>query len=327
MSAKCRPIFLILFALLPAAVQAQLHYRTNNGAITITGYTGSGGAGVTIPDKINDLPVTAIGNSAFFEHRVMTSVTIPNSVTSIGAQAFQECRKLTSVTIPNSVITIGSDAFSGCANLTNITIPENVTIIGMRAFDDCTNLTAISVNASNSVYSSVDGILFNKDKTTLIQYPGGKTGSYTIPDSVTSIGQGAFECCLNLTNITIPNTVTSIGQGAFYVCRNLTSVTLPNSFTNIEAVTFYMCFELTKITIPASVTAIGDGAFQDCYRLSGVYFQGNAPNIGKFVFSLGRQPSRATIYYKPGMTGWGKTFGGLPTALWTEKSPLPPPSR
>ena len=113
------------------------------------------------------------------------------------------------------------------ASLTSVTIPSSVTSIGEGAFDDCTSLTAITVDTHNSFYSSVDGVLFNKSQTTLIQYPGAVAGNYTIPNSVTSIGDGAFDYCTSLTSVTIPNSVTSIGDDAFYSCTNLTSITIP----------------------------------------------------------------------------------------------------
>ncbi|MDR2718580.1 MAG: leucine-rich repeat domain-containing protein [Treponema sp.] len=112
-----------------------------------------------------------------------------------------------------------------CDTLTGITIPNNITTIGEMAFVSCHNLTTINVAAGNTAYSSVDGVLYNKNKTTLIQYPGGKTGAFTIPNNVTSIGEGAFFSYWNLTSVTIPHSVTSIGEWAFYSCYNLTSVT------------------------------------------------------------------------------------------------------
>ena len=118
------------------------------------------------------------------------------------------------------------------------------------------------MDALNSAYSSVDGVLFNKSQTTLIQYPGGKAGSYTIPNSVTSIGFAAFAGCTSLTSVTIPNSVTSIGGYAFSGCTSLTSVTIPNSVTSIGDATFSGCTSLTSVTIPNSVTSIGE--FCEC---------------------------------------------------------------
>jgi len=127
-------------------------------------------------------------------------------VTSIGQEAFLMCTNLTSITIPNSITNIGKGAFFGCTGLTSITIPASVTSIGDRVFLDSTSLAAINVDAGNTNYSSEQGILYNKDKTLLIQYPGGKTGAFTIPNSVTDIGRySAFKGCTSLTSINIPN--------------------------------------------------------------------------------------------------------------------------
>jgi hypothetical protein len=320
--------------------QIPFTYTTNNGTITITGYTGSGGA-VSIPSIITGLPVTSIGNSTFIY-----------------------CSSLTSVTIPDSVTNIGNTAFCWCTNLTSVTIPSSVTSIGNAAFRCCTNLAMITVDPSNSTYSSVDGVLFDKSQTTLIQCPGGKVGSYTIPNSVTIVGNVAFEfcasltsimigtnvtnigdgafACTSLTNVTIPGSVTSIGDNAFGGCTSLTSVTIPDSVTNIGAAAFCGCSSLTSVTIPSSVTSIpsqtflsctsmtsitigngtiniGDGAFYYCTNLSNVYFQSNAPSVGFEVFYL---DNKATVYYLPGTTGWG-TFhrsSGLPTVLWNPQA-------
>ena len=197
--------------------------------------------------------------------------SVTYSVTSIGNSAFFGCTDLTSVTIPNSVTSIGGSAFFGCTDLTSVTIPNSVTSIGGSAFYGCTGLTSIDVASDNSNYCSVDGVLFNKDKTTLIQYPGGKQGAYTIPNSVTSIGNYAFEICTGLTSVTIPNSVTSIGHYAFLYCRSLTSVTIPNSVTSIGYFAFSYCSGLTSVTIGNSVTSIGNGAFEDCKGLTDIY--------------------------------------------------------
>ena len=187
-----------------------------------------------VKDLVIPNSVTSIGDYTFSGCSSLTSVTIPNSVTSIGWDAFSGCSSLTSVTIGNSVTSIGGYTFAYCSSLTSITIPNSVTSIGEEAFASCSSLTSINVDAYNSKYSSADGVLFNKDKTTLIQYPIGNTRSeYIIPNSVTSIGDYAFSGWSSLTSVTIPNSVTSIGNYAFYGCSFLTSITIPNSVTSI----------------------------------------------------------------------------------------------
>ena len=272
------PLLILLLLTLPAVVQGQFVYTTNNGTITITGYTGPGGA-VAIPDTIDGLPVTSIGNFAFRGYTSVTSVTIPNSVTSIGNHAFIACTNLTSVTIPDSVtsigdftfnsctslssvaiptsvISIGDFAFYSCASLTSVTIPSGVTSIGDSAFGACSSLSVITVDALNSFYGSEDGVLFNKSQSVLIQFPGRKAGIYTIPNSVASIGERAFLDCARLTSVTIPNSVTIIGGFAFLGCTSLTSVTIPNSVISIGQRAFTSCTKLASVTIPNSVTDI-----------------------------------------------------------------------
>ena len=179
-----------------------------------------------------------------------TSVTIPIGVTFIGEQAFRGCRGLTSVTIPNSVTSIGEVAFSDCSGLTSVTIGNSVTSIGDGAFYYCSSLTSINVASGNTHYSSIDGVLYNYVQDTLMQCPCAKT-SITIPNSVTSIGEHAFENCSGLTSVTIPNSVTSIGGSAFWCCRGLTSVTIGNSVTSIGDGAFYNCSGLTTLNFNA----------------------------------------------------------------------------
>ena len=172
-----------------------------------------------------------------------------------------------SINIPSGVTTISINAFTYCSRLTSIDIPSSVISIGNRSFSGCINLTNINVYEGNNYYSSEDGVLYNKDKTTLILCPQGKT-SVNIPSSVTTIGGSAFNGCKGLTSITISNGVTYIGGNAFYDCTELTSITIPDGVTIICNSAFYNCTALTSITIPSSVTEIGNNAFEDCTSLA-----------------------------------------------------------
>ena len=243
---------------------------------------------VVIPSTITHLDdtyhVVSIEGMAFYECRNLTSVTIPNSVTSIGGKAFFGCIGLTSVTIGNSVTSIGYMAFNSCRSLTSVTIPSSVDSIRSGAFNYCSNLSAINVASGNTHYSSIDGVLYNYVQDTLIQCPCAKT-SITIPNSVTSIGDHAFNNCCNLTSITIPSNITSIGKEAFRDCRGLTSITIPTSVTSIGGSAFSNCTGLTSITIPTSVTSIGDHAFSDCTGLTSITIPNSVTSIGGGAFS------------------------------------------
>ena len=225
-----------------------------------------------------------------------TNYTIPDSVTSINIVAFWNCDSLTSVTIPNSVTSIGYGAFEYCDGLTSMTIPDSVTSIGYDAFAYCDNLTNITVDNSNQYYSSADDVLFNKDKTELVRYPIGNARTrYSIPNSVTSIGVGAFEDCDNLTNVTIPDSVTSIGNMAFGDCSSLTDMTIPDSVMSIGDGAFELCDSLTSVTIPDSVTSIGDGAFELCTSLTSVTIPNSVTSIGNWTFSSCDSLTNVTI--------------------------------
>src|SRR5262249_14985780 len=145
-----------------------------------------------------------IAHESFYNCTSLTNVTIPNGGNTIGDNAFYNCISLPAVTIPNSVTSIGHDAFSLCASLTSMTIPSSVTSIRAAALRACASLTNISVAAANPAYSSVDGVMFDKAQTTMVQFPNARRGSFVIPNSVTSIGEAAFQFSTSLTNVTIP---------------------------------------------------------------------------------------------------------------------------
>ena len=253
-------------------------------------------ASVTIPNS-----VTSIGNRAFCGCESLTSVAIPDSVTSIDDYAFCSCKSLTSVAIPDSVTRIGERAFADCTSLTSVTIPDSVTRIGDGAFASCTSLTGIWVAEGSSHYASdAFGVLFNKDKTTLVQCPGAFSGSYAIPDSVTSICHYAFDGCTSLTSVTIPDSVTSIGVWAFWDCTSLTSVTIPDSVTSIGDRAFVDCKSLVSVTIPDSVTSIGDCAFGSCKSLTGIWVAEGNNHYSSDASGVLFNKDRTTLVQCPG---------------------------
>ncbi len=210
---------------------------------------------------------------------------------------------------------IASEAFSRCTNLTSMTIPNSVTTIGASAFSYCASLTNLSVAAANPIYSSVDGVLFNKAQTTLVIFPPGRDGSYVIPDTITLVTSDAFRNCTNLTQVIIPASVPNIGDMAFSGCTSLTKVIIGYSVTNIGDYAFQDCRSLTGMTIPANVVNIGVLALYGCTRLTNFTFLGNAPGLADEGFGFFNVSPGAKAYYYCGTSGWGATYGGLPTVM------------
>jgi len=299
--------------------------------------------------------VTSIGVSAFISCHGLTSVTIPDSVTSIGQQAFSYCEKLTGVTIGSGVTSIGFYAFSGCTSLTSVSIPSGVTSIGGQAFVNCTSLTAITVDAGNTAYSSEDGVVYNKAKTTIVMYPAGKPGAFTIPSTVTSIEVQAFLSCTKLTSVTIGSGVTSIGGMAFSLCTSLTAITvdtgntayssdsgvlynkakttlmqypqakmgstftIPDGVTSIGDYALLGCTSLTSVTISNTVTSIGRQTFSSCSSLTSVRFEKAGTTLGTDAFiDSGNTASLQTAYTTGGVGTY--TRPNTTSSTWTKKS-------
>ena len=273
---------------------SNFEYNRIDSGIIIDKYTGSAKS-VTIPSRIDNLPVISIGNDAFNCCSALMSITIPDSVSSIGKHAFSGCESLMNITIPDSVISINrrafnycitlksisiphsvtsidDDTFNNCRSLTSIIIPDSVSFIGKYAFNSCTSLK--SINIPNSV-TSIGNNAFS--------YCSSLT-SITFPDSVSSIGHSTFSGCESLMNITIPDSITSIGNDAFYACKSLTSIAIPDSVTSIGNSAFYGCTSLTSIIIPNSVTSIGNYAFSECSKLKNILIHASNIYINKDAF-------------------------------------------
>ncbi|HXC36650.1 MAG TPA: leucine-rich repeat domain-containing protein, partial [Candidatus Acidoferrales bacterium] len=217
--------------------------------------------------------------------------------------------------IPGSVTNIGGLAFDGCGATNVITIGSGLISIGFAALNDCFRLSGFTADPQNPFYSSLSGVLFDKNQTTLIAFPGGVGGNYAIPGTVTNIGPGAFSNATNLTNVTVPNSVMSIDTNAFFSCFGLTSIPIPDSVTNIEFQAFSACWYLASVTIGSNVTSIGPRAFQYCDDLQSIYFRGNAPVTDSTAFS---GDTNAIAYYLLGTTGWSVFAAntGVPVTLW-----------
>ena len=348
---------------------------------------------ITIPDSVTEIGenafegcdslksivlgkgVTVIGEYAFSGCSSLKNIVIPDSVREIGMSAFEDCDSLESVVLGKSVIELeDDDMFSECSSLKSITvspdnpiyssengvlfnknktvliqypigkeessytIPDSVKEIEVSAFNECNSLKSITVSSNNTKFSSEEGVLFDKDKTTLIKYPIGKEEkSYTVPNSVTKIEDSAFSECSSLESITIPDTVTEIGIMAFFGCSRLKSITIPGSIKKISVLAFTLCsslesitildgvavigysafsecFSLESITLPDTVTLVGKEAFRGCESLKSVYYKGNAPKAESKIYHA--TPDTMTSYYPRGNSTWKEA---IKDGKWAER--------
>jgi len=291
---------------------------------------------VTIPDS-----VTSIGEAVFERCTSLTSVTIGSGVTSgdgvisIKDGAFSFCTSLTGVYFKGNAPSIGLGVFDGDDNAIVYYLPGTMgwgATFGGRPTavwnaQPVERPAALATAAPLPISRRIEGVgvkagdfacTTNSDGALTVACYNGLGGAVVIPatidgKTVSIIGQAAFENCPRLTSVMIGNSVTSIEYGAFSSCTALIKVTIGNGVTSIGNLAFYDCPCLTSVTIGHSVTNIGDNAFAVCTSLTGVHFKGNAPSIGSGVFYY---DDDATVYYLPGTTGWGTTFGGRPTAVW-----------
>ena len=253
-----------------------------------------------ITDLVIPEGVTRIGENAFYGYGDLKSVTIPGSVTTVGDYAFSSCDALTTVTMGNGVTTIGDSAFWSCDALTSVSIPDSITHIANDAFGSCDNLTYKRYDTAyylgnegnpysclvDAIGSDISGCNIHKDTKTIASsafYECGSISSIMLPDGLWSIGDYAFYGT-GLTAITIPDSVTTIGHGAFYYCTRLSEVTLPAGLTEISDHMFSHCGSLKSITIPESVTNIGESAFSSS-GLKNIVIPEGVTVIGEWAFA------------------------------------------
>ena len=251
---------------------------------------------------------TELGTYAFTACTGMKSAVLPQSLTEIGERAFQSCTALEDLTVSDRLERIGPYAFCNCNSLKSFVIPDSVTTIDHGAIAGCDSLAAFVVSASNPSFSEVDGVLFTKDRTELVQYPAGKPDSsysaplgtelirhgaffnsflltsVTLPEGLIEIGDWAFEGCTDLAEISLPKNLQRIGYSAFAGCENLTEITLPEGLGELDEWVFDECDKLTTVIIEEGLTRIGNAAFYNCDSLSTVVLPDSLLYIGEWSF-------------------------------------------
>ncbi|MDP4276205.1 MAG: leucine-rich repeat domain-containing protein [Bacteroidota bacterium] len=256
-----------------------VNYSVTGPGTVVVASSADASGNLVVPSTViygaTDYSVTGISDSAFMASSGLTDVTIQAPISSIGNDAFAYCFHLATLSFPSTVVSIGAGAFGGCVSLKKVFIPASVASIGCGAFRGCSD--SINVDGNNACYSSYNGILYNKQQTVLMQCPTARRGQFNVPASVTTIDGDAFWRC-NLTTITLPETVSSIGYGAFAFCEKLNSMAL-SPVTTIRVNTFLGCSALVNMTIPSSVAKMEDGAFWNCTSLKNIHSYAVKPPV------------------------------------------------
>lgn len=240
-------------------------FELDNENVSIEKYTGTSSV-VEIPSSASGLKIIAIGKEAFQGCETLTTVTIPDTIASIGDCAFFQCKNITSFNLPNTIEYIGSDAFGWCTSLREISIPDNLKNVGSNPFTECSKLVKINVSVSNENFATINNVLFNKKKKSVVTFPACVCSTYEIPNGIKEIGASAFMGCYTLKKVLIPKTVTVIRNSAFSWCNGLETIEIPEGVSVIENRAFFKCGQLHTITLPSSIKVLGENIFNDCSR-------------------------------------------------------------
>ena len=268
-----------------ALSESEFDVTVIHSGVVINGYKGLGG-NVEMPDEIGGIKVRALGESCFERNNKMRRITLPQSLEHIGDNAFGGCSNLERIDIPSSVTNIGAFAFSGCSKMVGVVIGCKVSRIGDFAFTGCDRLENIHVDTRNPTYSSLNGVLFDKNRTEIVRFPPANgTNTYTIPCGVVRIGAGAFYGNA-LFGINMNEDIRVIEDAAFAESSRITKIRLPPKVSHVGAASFRSCGNLTEVSIPDGVGHIEDNTFMFCGRLQSIKLSNSITNIGKMAFAF-----------------------------------------
>ncbi len=281
---------------------------------TVVGMGSCQASYLVIPERFAGKPVTAIGPAAFFGQKTLLTVEVPEGVQTIGQAAFSDTLALHTVLLPDSLHTIDTLAFSECWSLRSLYLPRGVQTLGENALLSHGVLEALYVCQDNPWLCSVNGVLFNKEKTVLLSYPAGRTAvRYTVPEGVRQIADHAFQRSENLQQVTLPDTVEVLGTSSFYLCLNLQYIHIPASVKTIGDTAFSYCESLETADLPQGLEALGAAAFSGCKKLQIAWIPDSVTALGSHAFSNCMSLKRLTV--GSGVTALPDSLCALSTAL------------